>query len=105
MRRSYAVKWREPDGRVYLGRLELAPQGLLLEGRYNGRPAVRRSVGYEEMSGVRIGRGAEERFGGRPALVVERPGGDLFVTSTVVHAGVLPELVERLAAKREGAGP
>ncbi|MEY2517304.1 MAG: hypothetical protein QOJ89_4662, partial [bacterium] len=35
MKTSYAVKWREPDGKTYLGRLEFGPKALVLEGREN----------------------------------------------------------------------
>ena len=33
---TYAVKWREPDGRTYLGRLSLGACALGLEGRRSG---------------------------------------------------------------------
>ncbi len=98
MKSTYAVRWRESDDRVYLGRLELSPTALLLDGLHHRGPAVRRSVGYDELTGVRVARWREEGRNGQPALVVERLGGNLLVTSAVIHAGVVQELVDRLAA-------
>jgi hypothetical protein len=101
---TYAIRWREPDGATFLGRLELAPTAILLEGRANGDAAVVRSLPYDELLGFHIGRGPDERLDGRAALVVERRAGDVLVTSAVVHAGVLTELADRLAGVT-GAAP
>jgi hypothetical protein len=103
METSYAVKWREPDGKTYLGRLELQPTALVLEGRENGSPPTRRTLGYEELRGFHLGHSGAERLDGRPALVVERAGEEFLITSTVVHAGVLQELVHRLSELRSTA--
>jgi hypothetical protein len=75
MKTSYAVKWREPDGKTYLGRLEFAPKALVLEGRENGSPPTRRTLRYDELGGFHLGRAGAERLDGQPALVVEC-GGD-----------------------------
>jgi hypothetical protein len=97
---TYAVKWREPDGETYLGRLELQPKALLLEGRSNGREAISHAIGYDELGGFHMGQTSAERLDGQPSLVVERSGGDVLITSSVMHAGVLQELVHRLAELR-----
>jgi hypothetical protein len=97
---TYAVKWREPDGKTYLGRLELGAEALVLEGRTNGDGPVLRSIGYGELRGLHIGRGPDELLDGLPALVVERAAGDVVVGTAVVHLGVLQELADRLAAVR-----
>jgi len=97
MEASYAVKWREPGGRTFLGRLELAPPGLVLEGRNGGEAAVRRTIDVEDVRSFRLDVKAEERLDGRPTLVLERAGGALLVTSALVHTGVLQELLHRLA--------
>ena len=47
---------------------------LVLESRTNGSPPVRRTLGYDELSGFHIGRSGAERVDGRPALVVECAG-------------------------------
>jgi hypothetical protein len=100
MRTSYAVKWREPSGREYLGRLEFGPTALVLEGRNGGEEAVRRTIGFDELRRFRLGENVEERLGGQQTLVVERPGGDFVIASTVMQAGVLQELVHRLSELR-----
>jgi hypothetical protein len=100
MKTSYAVKWREPNGHMYLGKLELEPTSLVLQGRNGGERAVRRTIAFDELCGFRLGLTEAERLDGRPTLVVERPGGDVLITSAVMHAGVLQELVHRLAELR-----
>lgn len=97
---SYAVKWREPDGHIFLGRLELASTVLVLEGRNGGERAVRRTIEVDQLRRIRIGQQAEERLDGQPTIVVECPGGDVLVASSVMHAGVLQELLHRLAELR-----
>src|SRR2546421_11893458 len=63
MRTSYAVKWREPDGQTYIGRLELGPRAIHLVGD-GDRGSVERQIGYEELQGLRIGHDVGERLDG-----------------------------------------
>lgn len=100
MRTSYAVKWREPSGRTFLGRLEFGPQAVVLTGRNGGEEAVRRTIGFDELRGFRLGENAGERLDGDQTLVVERPGGDVVIASAVMQVGVLQELVHRLSELR-----
>jgi hypothetical protein len=100
---TYAVKWREPDGQTYLGRLALGPRTLRLEGRGSGGPAVNRQIGYEEVQGLRLGSHGPDRLDGRPALVFERADGPYLVTSAGMSAGIVQELVDRLAGLRLAA--
>jgi len=99
---TYAVKWREPDGQTFLGRLSLGTRTLGLEGRGSGGPAVDRQIGYEEILGFRIG-SRSDRLDGQTALVVDRSDGRYLVTSAGIGAGVVQEVVERLAALRRAA--
>jgi len=103
MNTTYAVKWREPDGSTYVGRLALGPRALRLEGRASGGPVVDRQIGYEELQGLRIAHKGADRLDDRPALVVDRAGGSYLVTSTAMSAGILQELVDRLAGLRLAA--
>ena len=96
MKTSYAVKWHEPDGQDYVGRLELGPRVLHLVGDAGGA-RVDRQIGYDELEGLRIGHDAGERVDGRRTLVIERPQGAYHLTSTVFEAGILQELVDRLS--------
>lgn len=95
--RTYAVKWREPEGATYLGRLELDGRGIRLEGRATDGARATRALVFEEVLGFRMGAGADERLDGRVALVVEGRHGNVLVASTVVQAGILQELVHRLS--------
>ena len=95
--KTYAVKWREPDGQTFIGRLALGPLALHLDGRLRGadeRP-VNRQFGYEELRGLRIG--SRGRLDGRPALVVERPDGAYLVANAGLGAPIVQELVDRLS--------
>jgi hypothetical protein len=100
MKTSYAVKWREPNGHTFLGRLELGSSALVLEGRNGSESAVVRTIDFDELRGFRLAQATGERLDELPTLVVERPGGDFLITSTVVHAGVLQEIVHRLSELR-----
>lgn len=101
---TYAVKWREPDGQTFIGRLALGPRALRIEGRRRGAegPAVERQFGYDELQGLRLGSRAE-RLDGRPALVVEQPEGAYLVADAGMGAPIVQELADRLADLRLAA--
>jgi hypothetical protein len=103
MKTTYGVKWREPDGRTYVGRLAFGPQTLRLEGRAPNGPIVDRQIGYDEVQGLRLGSHSDDRLDGRPALVVDRVDGRYLVTSAGLGAGIVQELVERLAELAQAA--
>ncbi len=96
---TYAVKWREPDGATFVGRLALGPRTLRLVGRRRGadEAAVERRFGYDELTGLRLGSRGVERLDGRTALVVEGADGTYLVTDAGFGAPIVGELVERLA--------
>ena len=92
-----------PTGGPYLGRLVLGAQTLRFEGRGSDGPAVNRQIGYREILGLRVGSHGADRLDGQPALVVERADGRYLVTSAGIGAGIVQELVDRLAGLRRGA--
>ena len=96
---TYAVKWREPDGQTFIGRLALGAQSLSLDGRQRGADglAVRRQFAYDELLGLRSGSGDAGRLDGRPAFIVERADGSYLVAGAGTGAPIVQELVERLA--------
>jgi hypothetical protein len=94
------VKWREPDGRTYVGRLALGPRTLHLEGRGPQGPVVERQIGYDEVQGLRTAGRGPDRLDGRPTLVVERAAGAYLLTSAGMGAGIVQELVDRLGELR-----
>jgi hypothetical protein len=97
--KTYAVKWREPDGQTFVGRLALGLYMLHLDGRRHGldEPAVNRQFGYEELRSPRVGNRGTDRLDGRPALVVERGEGSYLVSDAGMGAPIVQELAERLA--------
>ena len=100
METSYAVRWRESSGHTFLGRLDFGPTALVLEGRDGAADAIVRTIEFEELDGFHLAQSSSDRLDGKPTLVIERSGGDVLVTSAVVHAGVLQELVHRLSTLR-----
>jgi hypothetical protein len=100
VRTTYAVTWQEKDRSPFSGRLELRPRGLRFEAVGDGeaRPQIVRDVGYDDVAEVRVGRGAADRIGGRPTLVVERRAGGPVRIASIAQAGIVSELAERLAA-------
>jgi hypothetical protein len=97
--KTYAVKWREPDGQTFVGRLALGLYMLHLDGRRRGvdEPAVNRQFAYEDLHRPRVGIRGADRLDGRPALVVERVEGAYLVSDAGMGAPIVQELAERLA--------
>jgi hypothetical protein len=88
---SYAVVWNEEQGPLNIGRLELQPEGILLDG------AVARELPYRDMHEVRVGRARGERIAGRPTLLVRLVSGGVVAIASIGAPGTLSELAERLA--------
>ena len=103
--KTYAVKWREPDGQTFIGRLALGALTLVLDGRRRGveEPAVSRQFSYEDLRSPRIGNRGIGRLDGRPALVVEMPEGSYLVADAGMGAPIVQELVDRLAEATQAA--
>lgn len=101
---TYAVRWREPSGQTFVGRLALGQHTLRLVGRTPGAEGqtVDRQIGYAELQGLRIGGGAD-RLDGRRAVVVERADGPYLVADAGMGAPIVQELVDRLAQLRLAA--
>jgi hypothetical protein len=93
---SYAALWREPEGSIARGKVVLRPDVLELDGATEGGSLSRRRLPYAEITGVRIGRGRQERLNNRPTLVVERTSGAALALD-VLGPGMLAELAELLA--------
>jgi hypothetical protein len=85
---TYAVKWREPDGQIFVGRLALSLRALQLDGR-----GVSRELAYD---GLRVG---ADRLDGRPALALERADGRYLVAGVGLSAPVVQELADRIAER------
>lgn len=93
-RRTYAVCWAENDGPPHVGKLELHPTFVRLEGRGPGRIEVGRSTPYSALAGI-----ASTRAGGyRASVLVLRDGARITVTS-LDGPGALVELENELRAR------
>jgi hypothetical protein len=98
MHRTYGVVWREGEGPIFVGKLELLPRALRLEGR-----DASKSIPYDRIVGVRVGRAAAERLDNRPSVVVEPRGGTAVTIATVAQSSLVGEIAERLAELQLGA--
>jgi len=95
-RRSYAVTWREGDGQVRAGKLMLGGTSLRLEGGTARSRLSEESILYARLSKVGITRSPEERIGGSPTLVLERPGRPSLAIACIDGLGCLREVAQRL---------
>ena len=102
---TYAVKWREPDGRTFIGGLTLGPRTLRFVGRTPGAegPTIDQQIGYAELEGLRIGSRGSDRLDGQPALIVECADGPYSVADAGMGAPIVQELADRLADLRLAA--
>ena len=95
MKTSYGVVWREGTAPLSSGKLELQPRSIRLEGL--DRAA---EIPYEGLATVRVGRSADDRIDGRPALVLERRSGAPISIATVAQPSLLGEIVDQVVAHR-----
>jgi hypothetical protein len=94
-RPSYAVLWREPDGVVCSGALQLGPERLRLGGNCRDGRSREHEIAYGDVTSTRIGRAPGERIDGRSTLILEAGGATLLITSAV-GLGMIHEMAERL---------
>ena len=95
METSYAVNWQGFDGREHIGRLDVGPTSMRLEGRNGGGPVVF-DVAYAELDEVHVTRRLDERLRGLPTLVLRRHAGDTLRVATIAAPGALADLAEQL---------
>ena len=102
---TYAVRWREPDGRLFVGRLSFEATALRLDGRQPGSngDAVIREFGFDELRGSQSGDRSVERLDGRPAVVVDGADGRYLIASVGMGGPIVQEIVDRLANVRASA--
>ena len=93
---SYAVTWREGDGPVRAGKLVLGATGLRLEGGTARGRLSEETILHGRLSKVGTARRPEERIGGRPTLVLERPGRPLLAIACLDGLGCVREVAQRL---------
>lgn len=97
MEGSLPVVWAlESDEQPGVGKLELLPDRLRLEGRRRGRRVIE-EFPLDELSATHFGRGDRQRIGGRVTLVIERSPLPCLLVSSVFGFGALGELADKLA--------
>ena len=102
---TYAVRWREPDGRHFVGRLSFGAAELRLDGRQQESTGVVvvREFGFDELRAATVDGRTVERLDGRPAVVVEGVDGRYLISSVGMGAPIVQEIVDRLADVRAAA--
>jgi hypothetical protein len=95
-RSSYAVTWRDGSGPLRVGKLELAPGGLRLEGGGSQGRLYSLSVRYRDLAGARVAREGAERLRQRPTLVIERLSRASIRIASIEGLGTTTEVFERL---------
>jgi hypothetical protein len=98
MERSLPVVWSvEAEQGPGVGKLELLPDRLRLEGRRRGRRVVD-EFQLSEVGATHFGRSEAERLGGRSTLVIERPARRSLLVCALFGFGALAELADQLSA-------
>jgi hypothetical protein len=101
MSASYGVVWRENEGPLGRGKLELLARTFRLTGVARGK-ATSREVPYDELSLVRVGRAKGDRLSGRRTLMLTRRDGETISIASVAEPGAIGELADRLAVLQAG---
>lgn len=101
---NYAVVWREEGGPPGVGRLELAAEGIVLEGSTSTVRESRRVLPFEDLVSARVERRGQPGRETCRALVLECRDGTEVEVTPVGATGVLHEMNERLAVARGKAG-
>jgi hypothetical protein len=98
---SYAVIWREGNGPLYAGKLELGAAALRLRGSGPRSSLARRDIAYADVAEVRIARTPTERLNGGPAVVLDRrAAAPIIVVAALSGVGVVFELADLLAGHK-----
>jgi hypothetical protein len=100
MRKKYGVIWQEDMLSPATGTLELLPRGLRFEGTADSHPTAR-DIPYQGVTGVRVGRAADQ-IEGRPTVILERRTGLPITIATVPQPSLVSEIAERLTALQLG---
>jgi hypothetical protein len=92
----YPVAFREGDGPIATGAVEVESHGLRLTGRHQATP-VEYEVSCRELTQVRLGHELRERLNGYPGVVLERTQGEPLLLAPL-GIGLRAELADTLAA-------
>jgi hypothetical protein len=98
MEATYGIVWKHGDTAATAGSLEFRSEGLRLASRERTE-----DVPYAELESVRVGRSNGERLDGRPAVLLERTGGERLTIATVGQSALVREIADRVAALQHEA--
>ena len=101
----YAVIWREGQGTLRAGRLELTADVLRIEGSSRDGSFSRCEVPLTAIRAVRIGRMRNERVEGMPSLIVERVYGEPLLVADATGTGAVHELADALTLGLQSTHP
>jgi hypothetical protein len=92
----YPVLWRDGDGPVNAGRLEVGDVALRLVGTSAGK-RLRCVVPWSQIRDVRIGQMPHERLQGLRSVIVERVGAAPLAITDAAGVGAMLELADLLS--------
>jgi hypothetical protein len=96
MERSLPVVWSlDTERQLGVGKLELLPDRLRLEGRLRDRPVVE-DVPLAEVEAVHFARSERQRLRGRATLVIELAARPPLLVCALFGFGALAELADQL---------
>jgi hypothetical protein len=95
--RSYAVLWREDEGLIRAGKLELGLRSLSLEeGKARSRFSLR-SLRYEDLVRVQTAHDPRERIRDQPTIMLKRRGGGEIALAAIDPNASVHDIVQSLA--------
>jgi hypothetical protein len=98
MATSEAVLWRDGEGAIYAGSVELGRHELTLRGSSHGRHPSSKTIQYGELAGLTLTHAPAKCLYGRQTLVLElREGGAVNVAS-LNGVELLREMRDRISA-------
>lgn len=102
MKHAVAVVWTEEHNRPSgVGKLELLPDRVHIEGRRRGR-VVTEEIPLSEVRDAHIATIRGQRIGGRATLVIERLARPALLVSAIFGFGELAELADQLSSSGIG---
>jgi hypothetical protein len=98
MARSKAVLWRDEEGPIYAGSVELGGQGFTLKGSAHGRDSSSRTIRYKDLAGLSLTHAPAECLYGRLTLILELREGAAVDVASLNGIELLREMRDRIAA-------
>jgi hypothetical protein len=98
MARSQAVLWRDGQGPIYAGRVELGRHELELKGSSHGHHPSSKTIRYEDLGGLSLTHAPAECLYGRQTLILELGDGGAVEVASWNGVELLREMRDWISA-------